>query len=79
MNYLDELYLDARFKFKRFIAEFENDNRGVSNIVATVILIVIVVLLAAALWGFLSGFFNEMFEKIKGAFNPSSSEINTGY
>ncbi len=44
--------------------EFESDQRGVSSIVATVLLIVIVVALAALLWGFLSGWFADLFEGI---------------
>ena len=64
MNYLDNLYLDAKFKMQKFFSDLKNEEEGVSNIVATVILILIVVLLAAALWGVLSGWFKDMWDKI---------------
>jgi len=66
MNFLDNLYLDARFKMQNFFSDLKNEEDGVSNVVATVLLIVIVVALAALLWGFLSGWFQNLFNNITG-------------
>ena len=44
---IDRMYLVAKLRLKSFIDDIRSDERGVSNIVATVILILIVVLLAA--------------------------------
>ena len=79
MNLIDEMYLNTRFKIKSFFSDLKNDESGVSNIVATVILILVVVLLAAALWGFLSGFFGELFDKIVNAFNPDAGDVPNPY
>lgn len=64
MSLLDNLYLDAKFKMKKFFADLKSEEDGVSNIVATVLLIVIVVALAALLWGFLSGWFKNIWTQI---------------
>ena len=64
MSLLDNLYLDAKFKMKKFFADLQSEEDGVSNIVATVLLIVIVVALAALLWGFLSGWFKNLWLQI---------------
>ncbi len=66
MNFLDKMYLNAKFRVSNFLSDLKNEEEGVSNIVATVLLIVIVVALAALLWGFLSGWFQELFLKITG-------------
>ena len=77
MNFLDNLYLDARFKMQNFFSELKNEEDGVSNIVATVLLIVIVVALAAILWGFLSGWFQNIFKNITGQAD-TIGQTNTG-
>jgi flagellin-like protein len=69
MNLLDNLYLNTKFKLTKLFSDLKNEEDGVSNVVATVLLIVIVVALAALLWGFLSGWFKELFEKITGSAN----------
>ncbi|MBR6095269.1 MAG: hypothetical protein IKP92_09655 [Lachnospiraceae bacterium] len=79
MNYLDNLYLDTKFKMKKFFSDFKNEEEGVSNIVATVILILIVVLLAAALWGILSGFFNDLWDQIRGKANLDPNAVQNTY
>ena len=65
LNRLDRLYIQAQIKKRMFIENFKNDESGVSNFVATVLLILMVVLIGGAVWGFLSGYFTDLFEKIK--------------
>ena len=69
MNFIDMALISIINKIVLAKEEFESDERGVSSIVATVLLIVIVVALAAILWGFLSGFFQEQFDKITNGAN----------
>ena len=64
LNRLDRLYIQAQIKKRAFIENFKNDESGVSNFVATVLLILMVVLIGGAVWGFLSGYFTDMFKKI---------------
>ena len=79
MNFIDNFYLDTKFKVKTFFSGLKNEEEGVSNIVATVILILIVVLLAAALWGILSGFFNDLWDQIRGKANLDSGAVQSTY
>ena len=80
LNKLDSLYIAAQIKKRNFIENFKNDESGVSNFVATVLLILMVVLIGGAVWGFLSGYFTELFEKIKsGSTSMGSGDIDTGY
>ena len=79
MNFIDNLYLDGKFAVKRFFSDLKNEEEGVSNIVATVILILIVVLLAAALWGILSGFFNDLWDQIRGKANLDPNAVQNTY
>ena len=67
MNFLDNLYLDMKFKLKNFVSEMKEDESGVSNLVATVLLIVIVVAIAALLWVFLKEWFADVFRNITAA------------
>ena len=79
MNFLDNLYLDTKFKVKNFFSGLKNEEEGVSNIVATVLLILIVVFLAAALWGILSGFFNDLWDQIRGKANLDPNAVQNTY
>lgn len=60
MSKIDKAVISAKNKFHNFMA----DESGISNIVATVLIILMVVVLAGALFGFLSGWFQNMFNKI---------------
>jgi len=65
LDTLDRLYIGAQIRKRNFIENFKNDESGVSNFVATVLLILMVVLIGGAVWGFLSGYFTDMFQRIK--------------
>ncbi len=65
LNTLDRLYIGAQIRKRNFIENFKNDESGVSNFVATVLLILIVVMVGSAVYGFLSGYFKDLFLKIK--------------
>ena len=43
-NVLDRMYIGMMNRVNQFIEDFSNDERGVSNFVATIIMILIVVL-----------------------------------
>lgn len=62
---LDRLYIGAQIRKRIFIENFKNDESGVSNFVATVLLILMVVLIGGAVWGFLGGYFEDLFKQIK--------------
>ncbi|MCM1240859.1 MAG: hypothetical protein NC331_16005 [Lachnospiraceae bacterium] len=80
LNKLDCLYIGAQIRKRNFLENFEKDESGVSTFVATVLLILMVVLIGGAVWGFLSGYFTELFEKIKnGSVTMDKGEIKTGY
>ena len=51
-------------RVRNFREEFENDERGVGAMVATVIIMLIVVLLAAVFWDSIQEWFDGMMEKI---------------
>ena len=53
--------------FTGFIHELKNDERGLSGVVVAVLLILVAVLAVAAIWGFLSGYLEELWERIRGA------------
>lgn len=79
LNVLDRLYIGAQIKKRAFIEDFKSDESGVSNFVATVLLILMVVLIGGAVWGFLSGYFTDLFKSIKdGSPSMSPGDIDTG-
>lgn len=57
----------AYIKGKMAVEEFKNDEQGLSGVVVAVLLILVAVLAIVALWGSLSGWLTEMWEKITGA------------
>lgn len=80
LNTLDRLYIGAQIRKRAFIENFKDDESGVSNFVATVLLILMVVLIGGAVWGFLSGYFTELFKSIKdGSTTMDKGNIDTGY
>jgi len=54
----------------RFISEqlkvFKNDERGLSGVVVAILLILVAVLAIVLIWGFLSGWLQELWEQITG-------------
>ncbi|MCM1543536.1 MAG: hypothetical protein NC121_20105, partial [Blautia sp.] len=80
LNKLDRLYIGAQIRKRNFLENFEKDESGVSTFVATVLLILMVVLIGGAVWGFLSGYFTELFNKLKLGSTPmNKGDITTGY
>lgn len=78
LNTLDRLYIGAQIRKRAFIESFKKDESGVSNFVATVLLILMVVLIGSAVWGFLGGYFKDLFQTIKTP-DYSSTPIPTGH
>jgi len=50
-----------------FLRAFKNDERGLSGVVVAVLLILIAVLAVVLIWGFLSGWLNDLWGQITGA------------
>lgn len=70
LNLLDRMFLNAKNRWNGFVAEFKENEMGVSNFVATIVLILIVVLLCALLYTYLGGWFTDMWARITGATDP---------
>ncbi len=47
--------------------ELLNDERGLSGVVVAILLILVAVLAVVMIWGFLSGYLQEVWERITGA------------
>ena len=47
-----------------FASGFKKDERGLSGVVVTVLLILVAVLAVVMIWGFLSGWLQELWQKI---------------
>lgn len=50
-----------------FIQDLKDDERGLSGVVVAVLLILVAVLAVVAIWGFLSGYLQELWERITKA------------
>lgn len=57
----------AYIKGTMAVEEFRNDERGLSGIVVAVLLILVAVLAIVALWGSLSGWLGDMWDRITGS------------
>ncbi len=68
-NVLDRMYIGMMNRVNQFIEDFSNDERGVSNFVATIIMILIVVLLCAMFFDNIKTYFNDLWARILGADN----------
>lgn len=49
-----------------FVSGLKKDERGLSGVVVAVLLILVAVLAVVAIWGFLSGWLEELFGQITG-------------
>jgi len=49
-----------------FTNEIKNDERGLSGVVVAILLILVAVLAIVLIWGFLSGWLQELWEQITG-------------
>ncbi|MCL1874017.1 MAG: hypothetical protein FWF85_07865 [Clostridiales bacterium] len=59
--------LMAYLALSGFTSGLKKDERGLSGVVVTVLLILVAVLAVVLVWGFLSGWLAEMWEKITKA------------
>jgi len=49
-----------------FFRDLKNDERGLSGVVVAVLLILVAVLAVVLIWGFLSGWLQDLFDQITG-------------
>jgi flagellin-like protein len=49
-----------------FVRSFKNDERGLSGVVVAVLLILVAVLAVVMIWGFLSGWLEDLWLRIAG-------------
>ena len=63
---ISELPNRAYFAFTNFTHNFKNDIRGLSGVVVAILLILVAVLAIVLIWGFLSGWLQELWERITG-------------
>ena len=54
------------FAVAGFIRGLKNDERGLSGVVVAILLILIAVLAIVLIWGFLSGWLQDLWEQITG-------------
>ena len=67
LNKLNQLSVAAYVKTSTFLREFRRDERGLSGVVVAVLLILVAVLAIVMLWGSLSEWLGELWDKITGA------------
>ena len=65
LDMLESFLILTKITMCNFVEELRDDERGVSNIVATVILILIVVLLAALFWDKLKSYFDTLWGRVE--------------
>lgn len=54
----------AGIKVSRIARGFKKDERGLSGVVVAILLILVAVLAVVIIWGFLSGYLEELWEQI---------------
>ena len=54
------------FSLIGFVQALKKDQRGLSGVVVAILLILVAVLLIVLIWGFLSGWLQELWEQIRG-------------
>lgn len=69
---ISALPLMAYLAVTGFFRELKNDERGLSGIVVAVLLILVAVLAVVMIWGFLSGWIQDLWEKIMNQGNSIS-------
>jgi Flp pilus assembly pilin Flp len=62
--------------FTGFIRDFKRNEKGLSGVVVAILLILIAVLAIVLIWGFLSGWLVELWEKITGKAVKQSLSIS---
>lgn len=58
------MYLSVTGFVKNLGEDLKNDERGLSGVVVAVLLILVAVLAVTMIWGFLSGWLNELWDSI---------------
>jgi len=54
-------------ELQKFALILKNDERGLSGVVVAILLILVAVLAIVLIWGFLSGWLQELWERITGS------------
>ena len=57
---------NAADKIAEAVRALKNDERGLSGVVVAILLILVAVLAIVLIWGFLSGWLQELWEQITG-------------
>lgn len=73
-KFMDRIAVALRWKaakirqeVKEVVSELKNDERGLSGVVVAILLILVAVLAVVMIWGFLSGYLAEVWERITSA------------
>ncbi len=67
------IYLSIRaMKAKERFVDFWRSQDGVSNVVATIIILLIVVLIIGVFWNRLSGWLNDLMDKVFNSAEPTT-------
>ena len=61
-----EAPLKAHSTLAKIACSFNEDERGLSGVVVAILLILVAVLAVVLIWGFLSGWLQELWEQITG-------------
>lgn len=69
---LSTLPVAAYLAVTGFFQDLKDDERGLSGVVVTVLLTLVAVLSVVMIWGFLSGWLQELWEKIMNQGNSIS-------
>lgn len=64
---VSRLPLAAYLAITGWFRELKEDERGLSDVVVAILLILIVVLAIVLIWGFLSGWLNDLWQRITGS------------
>jgi len=67
MAYLRRKIEKAHTELVEFFRTLKNDERGLSGVVVAILLILVAVLAVVLIWGFLSGWLQELWERITGS------------
>ena len=64
---ISAMSLAAYLAISGFFAEIKRDERALSGVVVAILLILIAVLAIVLIWGFLSGWLKDLWDRITGA------------
>ena len=66
MQKISAIPLTAYLKLSGFFRELKKDERGLSGVVVAILLILIAVLAIVLIWGFISGWLQDLWDQIVG-------------